>query len=306
MKARPFLFALALLSASLALAGGIEDGNAGLAALNRGAYDEAIRLFNRAIKAPDLSPDDRELAYLNRGKAYLAKKAYTLAAADFRQAKRMRPDDGEAADGLRLALAHGRGAPVVRAPTEAELKARWGIMAALPDKIWLLSGNKPEAYLRYSWRSPGRVLTFEGLDRKGRTIAGQCALADDGSGIDCATAINGVSGQSAIAVANNAFQETAEGSSLRETYTWAGADHFRVDAERLQNGAWAPLRIFDLAAVSPDRIAALRWKPHKPSGFGKFMGDLGKGLLGMMASSVADATQQPAQDDSSQGDPPPQ
>ncbi len=306
MRARLLLFALAVLSAGPALAGGIEDGNAGLAALNRGAYDEAIRLFTRAIKAPDLAPDDREFAFLNRGKAYLGKKAYTLAAADFRRARTMRPDDADAADGLRLALAHGRSPPVPPPPTEAQLKARWGIMSALPDKIWLLSGAKPEAYLRYSWQSPGRILAFEGLDHKGHAISGQCALNDDGSGISCATAINGATGQSAVRVANRTFQEMPQGSDVRETYTWAGADHFRVDAERLQNGNWAPMRTLDLAAVAPDRIAALRWKPHKPSGVGKFFGELGKGLLGMMASSLADTSQQGSQDDPSQGDPAPQ
>ena len=64
---------LALAAATLAHANGAQDGEAGLAALKRGADDEAIRLFTRAIASGDLAPDDQEFAYLNRGKAYLAR-----------------------------------------------------------------------------------------------------------------------------------------------------------------------------------------------------------------------------------------
>jgi tetratricopeptide (TPR) repeat protein len=72
---------LVLGAPSPVLANSTADGNAGLSALNRGSYREAIRLFTRAIKAGDLAAADQEFAYLNRGKAYLLEGRKTLALA---------------------------------------------------------------------------------------------------------------------------------------------------------------------------------------------------------------------------------
>lgn len=105
MKSFLVLAALAVLvTTSVALANATDDGNAGLDALNSGAYDKAITLFTRAIKSGELAGDDKEFAYLNRGKAYLGKQDYKDALPDLREALRLNPDDADAQGSLNLAL----------------------------------------------------------------------------------------------------------------------------------------------------------------------------------------------------------
>ncbi|MEJ1970646.1 MAG: tetratricopeptide repeat protein [Rhizomicrobium sp.] len=87
-----------------ALAGGAEDGNQGLQALDQGDYDGAIRLFTHAIKFGHLAPDDEEFAYANRGRAYLKKGDYSSAVADLDTARQMKPDDNDAQTDLIAAL----------------------------------------------------------------------------------------------------------------------------------------------------------------------------------------------------------
>ena len=87
-------------------AGGIEDGTAGVEALKRGSYDEAIRLFTKAIKGGDLTNDDLEFAYFNRGQTYLDKGDKKHAIADLKQAVRLNPDDTDAQRSLHLALSN--------------------------------------------------------------------------------------------------------------------------------------------------------------------------------------------------------
>ena len=105
-RASGLALALSVVLTTAAWAGSIEDGNAGLAALNRGAYDEAIRLFTRALKAGDLSSDDQEFAYLNRGKAYLARGDERLALSDLHKAAELKPDDPDVKSELAAASRH--------------------------------------------------------------------------------------------------------------------------------------------------------------------------------------------------------
>jgi tetratricopeptide (TPR) repeat protein len=93
----------AVLLASVASASSMGDGNAGLKALNRGEYGEAVRLFSRAISAGDLAPDDQELAYLNRAKAYIGVGDTAAAVGDLRRAVRLKPSDLEAQQLLQTA-----------------------------------------------------------------------------------------------------------------------------------------------------------------------------------------------------------
>jgi tetratricopeptide (TPR) repeat protein len=97
-----FLAALALCSP--ALAGASDDGNAGLQALNRGAYDEAIRDFTRALNSGTLASEDQAFAYYNRAQAYYNKQMYGRAIADLKEAVRLKPDDADAQSGLQLAV----------------------------------------------------------------------------------------------------------------------------------------------------------------------------------------------------------
>lgn len=104
MKPKLWIVSLLLSIASVAYAGGIEDGTAGVEALKRGSYDEAIRLFTKAIKGGDLTNDDLEFAYFNRGQAYLDKGDKKHAIADLKQAVRLKPDDTDAQNSLQQAL----------------------------------------------------------------------------------------------------------------------------------------------------------------------------------------------------------
>ncbi|MGD0143323.1 MAG: hypothetical protein ABSC92_09200 [Rhizomicrobium sp.] len=95
---------LMLMAASAAHADAIADGNAGLTALQGGDYDNAIRLFTRALKSGGLTGDDLEFAYANRGKAYLMKADYSSAIVDLDKARQMKPDDTDAQNNLQTAL----------------------------------------------------------------------------------------------------------------------------------------------------------------------------------------------------------
>jgi tetratricopeptide (TPR) repeat protein len=87
-----FLFlSLVLCFVSLGWAGGIDDINAGLAAYNRGEYDEAIRLYTQAIAAGDLSQENLHVAYVNRGSAWHRKGDYDRAIADYTKAIELDP-----------------------------------------------------------------------------------------------------------------------------------------------------------------------------------------------------------------------
>jgi tetratricopeptide (TPR) repeat protein len=81
---RRFLAALcvALLGAS-AKAGTYTEFNAGIVAYTHDETDAAIAHFTAALAAPDLPPPYRTTAYVDRGSAYMRKKAWDAAIADF-------------------------------------------------------------------------------------------------------------------------------------------------------------------------------------------------------------------------------
>ncbi|HXL99265.1 MAG TPA: tetratricopeptide repeat protein [Rhizomicrobium sp.] len=110
MNARLFAgFLLASVAAGVAggaLASAYSDFNAGIAAHNHGNWDEAIRRMNLALAAPDLLASFRVPAYIDRGDAYLGKKDWAAATADYSAALALDPDDLEAL--LRRAATYGR------------------------------------------------------------------------------------------------------------------------------------------------------------------------------------------------------
>jgi len=97
---RALVLALGVAVASTAAAGPTEDGNAGLEALKNGDYKHAEALFTRALGSKQLSNDDREFAYSQRGEAYLKDGAAAAALADFKRALKLKPDDADAQSGL--------------------------------------------------------------------------------------------------------------------------------------------------------------------------------------------------------------
>jgi tetratricopeptide (TPR) repeat protein len=90
------VLALGLAIAPPLLAGAVEDGNAGEDALNKGDNATAIRLFTHAINSGQLAGDDKEFAYAERGKAYMADGNFTAAIADLKRAVQLKPDDADA------------------------------------------------------------------------------------------------------------------------------------------------------------------------------------------------------------------
>jgi tetratricopeptide (TPR) repeat protein len=81
---------------SRAWAGGSDDFKAGVAAAQRENYDEAIRLFTKAIASGELRGRDLYLAYYNRGTTWYHKEDYDRAITDFTKAIEIDPNDGRA------------------------------------------------------------------------------------------------------------------------------------------------------------------------------------------------------------------
>ena len=113
MRLRSSICALVLVSgvtvAGAAFAGAEDDGNAGLEALKSGDYKRAETLFTRALNSGKLAGDDKEFAYSQRGEAYLKDGNAAAAAADFKRALKLKPDDADAQAGLEEAQADGGG-----------------------------------------------------------------------------------------------------------------------------------------------------------------------------------------------------
>jgi hypothetical protein len=64
----------------------ISDANGGMAALGAGHYAKAITLFTHAIDKGQLTPSDKELAYVKRAQAFAAERDVPNALADLKQA----------------------------------------------------------------------------------------------------------------------------------------------------------------------------------------------------------------------------
>ena len=106
--------ALATVCVGAAQAGPVEDGNAGLEALQQGDYKRAVTLFTHALASSKLVGDDREFAYSQRGAAYLKQGNYAAATADFQRALKLKPDDADAQAGLEEAQSHADEGPPQR------------------------------------------------------------------------------------------------------------------------------------------------------------------------------------------------
>jgi lipoprotein NlpI len=75
------------------LGAGYDELNFGIAARNRGLWDQAIDHLNKALAAGDLIPDQQYVAHLDRGQAYSAKGNLDDAVADFTACAELRADD---------------------------------------------------------------------------------------------------------------------------------------------------------------------------------------------------------------------
>lgn len=158
-----FLAVVIAFVATAALANAIDDGNAGLDALNNGAYDDAIRLFTKALKSGQLKGDDQEFAYLNRGKAYIGKHDYAKAVADLKKAAKLKPDDSEAQDMLAEAqsglASHASGTNFLDHPRPGG----WGSLAALAGRYFWYQEQGQDAHgavIHFEWLTPQQVLHY--------------------------------------------------------------------------------------------------------------------------------------------------
>jgi tetratricopeptide (TPR) repeat protein len=136
MKLRVFLLPLAAI-ASLALnsatwAGPAEDGNAALDAMKAGNYARAVTLLTRALAAKGLSGEDREFAYSQRGAANLKLGKSAAAAADFKAALKIKPDDADAQAGLQEAQnSSSAAAPAAHAAAGPSLRPEQAAQAGM-------------------------------------------------------------------------------------------------------------------------------------------------------------------------------
>jgi lipoprotein NlpI len=87
----------------MACAAAYDDFADGITAFERGDVQRAIVSLTAALDAPDLAPNLKVTAYLDRAKSYLASRQCALAAADINNAKSQGADD-RAVTGLTAAV----------------------------------------------------------------------------------------------------------------------------------------------------------------------------------------------------------
>ena len=81
-----------LVSASLAYGGLQEDLNAAVNAHGRGEFEEAIRLYTKALEYSGIPDENRSKIYFNRGLAYDNQGRYDQAIANYSRAIELNPD----------------------------------------------------------------------------------------------------------------------------------------------------------------------------------------------------------------------
>lgn len=93
MRKTAWAAVLLVATATPAICASYDDLNAAISYFNREQYDNAITWFDKALAAGDLIPDHKRLAHLDRGLAYLTKSDASKAIADFTAAIAAQPRD---------------------------------------------------------------------------------------------------------------------------------------------------------------------------------------------------------------------
>ncbi len=133
------VFVLALLiAASPAAATGLEDAQQGVAALRGGKYDEALKLFARAIKSGELNRVDSAVVHNGAGIAYKQLGQYDLALAAYGRAIAVKPDFARAY--FNRAALHGE------RRNFADAVHDYGKAIKLKKRFYQAHGNRAVAY----------------------------------------------------------------------------------------------------------------------------------------------------------------
>jgi len=204
-------------------------------------------LFTRALKGHDLSPDDREFAYLNRGKAYLGKGDTTDASADLRKALALKPDDADAQSALAQA---SNGPPRATADQSAEPPAsggRFGVIVGMVDRYYWyqIAGANPHiAVAHVEWVKRDQILSFTLRSKAGLAQAGEY-IFDDASGKLLSAGVSSSGGGNIISYgtvdtlrASSIGYGYSKGVPIRDTLSQAADGSFREHEQKFENGQW--------------------------------------------------------------------
>ncbi|MGD0143324.1 MAG: tetratricopeptide repeat protein [Rhizomicrobium sp.] len=270
MKAGLWLSMMALTATTVAYAGAVEDGTAGLAALNRGSYDEAIRLFTRALKSGELSPEDREFAYLNRGNAYLAKNDFKDAVADLRKAVELKPDDSDAQASLQAALSerHGTAAGGETRSAQSSPTGGWGFLPAMVGKYYWyqVSGENPQQmFVHVEWATPQQILRST-VHTKDRTIVVAETVLDNTTGklLDISLTANSVEyGTSEASMDHDVEYYYLPSKPSKQIETLLSDGSIKIIAQTYNGNSWQEAQTVTLVEVSQDTLQAQGFLKHK-------------------------------------------
>jgi len=241
------------LASSAAYAGGAEDGEAGLNALNEGNYDQAISLFTRALADRRLVPEDRVLAYVSRGQAYIGKGDGRDAAADFEQALRLKPGNKDAKDGLEQAAA------LRTTAAKPPATASWGILAQTVGTCWVTNPASPKSYGCSNW-DPSRTVVID-KEAGPHALAIAKARLDPTAGIVFGETAGSLTLYGTIEVSGNTVVTSSylNNTPTRDTVTYTSATTGTDVSEKYQNGAWVQTSSYPIQEVSKDAVAKVRW-----------------------------------------------
>lgn len=279
---------------SAAASGGLSDAVAGLEALNTERYDDAVRLFTRALQSGKLSASDRATAYYNRGLSHYAKGHRKSAATDFRSALKIKPDDADAK--LMLQASTSATPPTAVSGGEA-LRATWGPLAAFHGLSWIQTSKSADFYVSYEWTAPGLVLSFSGRDRNGYPIAGRYQLDPTTRKIQGQTVHRGKLVTTGVEITPDGLIESplGEEQQIRQVMRRVGPQTYTVTTERMRRNSWTEAKVVTLAQATPQMILALGWTEASAGSGQNFMQQLGaaikEGAVQGLAEGIRDAAQ---------------
>jgi tetratricopeptide (TPR) repeat protein len=256
--------AVALMGA-VSSSGGIADGKAGLAALQAGKYDEAIRLFTRALQPGRLSAEDTEFAYLNRGQAYEAKGDLNHAIADFKKAVKLKPDDADAQNALnevnsKLADASAPPPPAEPPPPPPPADP-WGFYDDMVGRCYwrqALGHDPHETWVKYAWIAQGQSLSAKVRDKTGQTEVGEYTRDAHTGSIIYSAMVQDLQVYGTLAVAADSILQYTYLNGLpgRDILKRDPAGGFVVTHQAFLNGSWRDTTTVHLVEASSDDLIA--------------------------------------------------